>query len=150
MDAAGRAPRRPVRRPLRVTLSPSTAWLVNLLLRAREGNEAWLAANRRSLPLELQMALDEDLADLEYVAGWYQRHAVSDVGQTDILMSDMGRGSSHEEITTAEAAGELGVKPRTVLRWADQGLLEGRRVNARSVLVTRASVNALREARSAA
>jgi hypothetical protein len=149
MDTAGRAPR-PVRRPLRVTLSPSTAWLVHLLLHARQGNEAWLAANRRSLPLELQMALDDDLTDLEYVAGWYQRHAVSDVGQTGIPRSDIARGSSHDEITTAEAAGELDVKPRTVLRWVDQGLLEGRRVNARSVMVSRASVKALREARSAA
>lgn len=144
------APRRPVRRPLRVTLSPSTAWLVHLLLQARPGNEAWLAANRRSLPVDLQMALDIELEDLEYVAGWWQRYSVSDVGQTDTATSDMGRGSSHDEITTAEAAEVLGVTPRTVLRWVDGGQLEGRSVNARQTMVTRASVEALRQARGAA
>lgn len=149
MDAAGRASR-PVRRPVTLGIAPSTAFLLQLLVDRDGGTEGWLARNRRGLPLELQLRLDDDLADLRYVGRWYRDHAVSDVGRTDTPVSDIGRGSSHDEITTAEAARELGVSPRTVLRLVEQEELVGRRVNARSVLVSRASVRALREAREAA
>ena len=142
--------RGPTRRPPAVGIAPSTALLLQLLVDRDPGNQVWLARNRRALPLELQLRLDDDLADLRFVGRWYRDHAVSNVGQTDTARSDMAPSSSHDEISTAQAARELGVKPRTVLRWVEQGLLEGRRVNARATMVSEASVRALRQARSAA
>jgi hypothetical protein len=150
MDTAGRSPR-PVRRPMRVALAPSTAYLLQQLLDLeRESNEAYLRGRGRQLGLDAQLDLETDLEDLRYGGGWYRAHSMSDVGQTDTVRSDIARGSSHEdEMPTAEAARELGVTPRTVLRLVDQQQLVGRRVNARQTMVTRASVKALREARGA-
>lgn len=143
------APRAP-RRPLPASLRPATAWLVWLYLDADpDGFRAWMTANRRRLPIEDQLVVEDDLADLSYVAGWYRHHLASDVGHADIAVSDIPRRSPHEaELTTAEAALELGVNARTVRRWLDDGQLIGRRVNARSTLVTAASVKALRTARA--
>jgi hypothetical protein len=147
--AGGPAPRRPLRRPLRVTLAPSVARLVVAYLdREPEQSAAWLRANCRTD--EERLALEEALDELRYVAGWQRAWSLSDVGQTVTPVSDIAGGSSHDEITTAEAALEFDVSPRTVLRWLDDGLLIGRRVSARQTMVTRASVNALRQARSAA
>lgn len=149
MDTSGPAPRRPLRRPLRATLAPSVVrLLVAYLDREPEQSAAWLRANCRTD--EERLALEESLDEMRYVAGWQRAWSMSDVGQPVMPVSDIGRGSSHEEITTTEAALEFGVKPRTVLRWVDQGLLVGRRVNARSTMVSRASVRALRQARGAA
>lgn len=143
---------RPPRRPLPASLRPPTAWLVSLYLQAdADGFRAWMTANRRRLPVEDQMAVEDDLADLAYVAGWYRHHLASDVGHADHAGSDMPRRSGHDdsEITTAQAAEVLGMSPRQVLRLVEQRVLVGRKVNARATMITRASVAALRAARAA-
>lgn len=133
---------------MRATLAPSTVRaLVAYLDLEPEQSLAWLRERCRTE--EARLALDDDLEGMRYVAGWQRAWLVSDVGHVGRPVSDIARGSSHDEITTAEAAKEFGVNPRTVRRWLDGGLLIGRRVNARSVLVSRASVKALLEARAA-
>lgn len=142
------APRLP-RRPLPATLRPPTAWLLSLYLNVdRDGFTAWMNANRRHLPIEDQLALEDDLLDLGFVAGWYRNHAASDVRRPAVVVSDAGRPLGHDEITTREAADVLGVSTRQVLRWVAAGVLIGRRPNARATMVTRSSVDALRSTRA--
>lgn len=146
-------PRRSVPRPIPATLRPATAWLVSLYLAVDEdGFRAWMSANQRHLPVEAQLDLEDDLFGLQYVADWYRAHsAASDVGHADTARSDMPRGSSQDvvEMTTAMAAEELGMSSRNVLRLVDQRVLVGRKVNARTTMVTAASVNALKSVRAA-
>ena len=154
MDTAGQAAVFPDRRPTQVGLSPVTAWVLGVYLREpmKADFRTWVSGLRPSpmFPPEARATVLKELDDLIYTGGWHRHFLMSDVGQTDTLVSDIaGSSSGDDEIPTGEAAAMLNASPRTVLRWVDQGLLDGRRVNARSVLVSRTSVKAFRETRAA-
>ena len=65
MSPAGPAPR-PLRRPMRATLAPSTVRLLVMYLEA-QGDDfaAWLSGARRTLTDEDALALDENMAVFE-------------------------------------------------------------------------------------
>jgi excisionase family DNA binding protein len=135
------------RRPIRATLAPSTARLLVLYLEADKASfVAWMDRNRRRLAIEDQLALDEDLADLGYVANWQRDFAASDVGRPQLPTTDSPRTLPREEITTREAAEMLQVSDRHVRRLVAEKALRGRQVNARQLMVSRASVLAYRQA----
>jgi excisionase family DNA binding protein len=112
----------------------------------KSGFLAWMNAVKRRLPIEEQLQLDEDLADLGLVANWQRDFAASDVGQPEPLVTDVAGSSVHDEITTGEAADMLQVSDRHVRRLVAGGALKGRQVNARQLMVSRASVRAYRQA----
>lgn len=141
--------RLPPQRPLRATLAPSTARLLTVYLEA-QGDDfpEWLAGTRRNLTDEDQLALDEDLAGLAYVAGWWRAWLRTDVGSSELPTPPAPRRSTHE-ITTAEAAAMLGLTDRTVRAMLDRGELLGRKINPRSWAVARSSVESHLERRAA-
>jgi excisionase family DNA binding protein len=135
------------RRPLRATLAPATARVLVLYLETdKSGFMAWMSAVKRRLPIEDQLQLEEDLADLGLVANWQRDFVASDVGQREPAATDLPRRSEREEITTREAADMLQVSDRHVRRLVDDGALQARRVNARQLMVSRSSVLAYRQA----
>lgn len=137
----------PIRRPVRATLAPATARLLVLYLEVdKAGFAAWMSRVRRNLPIEDQLALEEDLANLGFIANWQRDFAASDVGQPQPVVTDVAGSSVHDEITTGEAADMLRVSDRHVRRLLDGGALKGRRVNSRQLMVSRASVVAYRQA----
>ncbi|MFQ1002618.1 helix-turn-helix domain-containing protein [Modestobacter sp. SSW1-42] len=154
MDRMGQSAEFPARRPTPVGLSPVTAWVLDVYLRTpmKADFRTWVSGLRPSpmFPPEARATVLKELDDLAFTGGWHRQFLMSDVGQTDTLTSDIAGSSEHdEELSTAEAAAMLNVQSRTVLRWLEQGLLTGRRVNPRSVRVSRASVAAFRETRAA-
>lgn len=122
-------------------MAPSTARLLLVYLEA-QGDDfaAWLSGARRNLTDEDQLALDEDLRNLGYVAGWWRAWLASDVGRSELPTVPLPRRSPHDEISTAEAAAMLGLTDRTVRSMLDRGELLGRKLNPRSWAVARASV----------
>lgn len=146
MDMSGRF-ERPMRRPVRATLSPATAWLLVLYLESdKAGFMAWMDHNRRKLPIEQQVAIEEDLIDLGLIANWFRDWAGSDVGRVQPPATDVARRSDHDELTPRQAADMLNISDRHVRRLHAQGVLKGRHVNPRQLLLTRASVLAYRQA----
>lgn len=136
-----------MRRPVRATLAPVTARVLVLFLEVdKAGFASWMSAARRRLSLEDQLLLDEDLATLGFIANWQRDFAASDVGQPEPPVTDLPRRSEHDEITTGEAADMLQVSDRHVRRLVAAGALRGRQVNARQLMVSRASVVAYRQA----
>ncbi|WP_157519483.1 helix-turn-helix domain-containing protein [Modestobacter sp. Leaf380] len=111
----------------------------------KSGFVGWMNRVKRDLPVEDQLAVDDDLVDLGYVANWQRAFAGAEVGQAAAAVSDTGSGLPHE-FTTREAADVLHVSSRTVLRLVVEGVLRGRAVSPRKTLVTRASVLAYRQA----
>lgn len=126
---------------MRAILAPSTARLLLVYLKAQGddfGN--WLSGARRHLSPEDQEALAADMAELEFVSGWQRAWLASDVGRSELPTVPLARRSSHDEISTAEAAAMLGLTDRTVRSMLDRGELLGRKLNPRSWAVARASV----------
>lgn len=131
-----------------------TAWVLGVYLREpiKADFRTWVSGLRSSpmFPPEARATVLKELEDLVFTGSWHRHFLLSDVGHTDTLTSDIAGSSDHDdELSTAEAAAMLNTSPRTVLRWVEQQLLTGRRVNARSVRVSRASVAAFRETRAA-
>jgi hypothetical protein len=144
---------RPPRRPVPATLHPPAAWLMHQYCQLDpDGFRAFTQRMaRRHLPVEEQLQAEDDFVNLEYVAGWQSRWAMFDVERVDRPASNQPRRSTHDdsECTTAEAAAELEMSPQHVLRLVKQGVLVGRKVHARSTLITRASVRAFKARRVA-
>lgn len=130
----------PRRKPLRATLSPATARLLVMYLENDKGSfTGWMKRAREHLPLEDQLAVEDDLADLGLVANWYRDWVGSYVGHGIPSPSDTPPSLPHE-FTTREAADVLNVSQKTVRRLVQEGALVGRAASARHTLVTRASV----------
>lgn len=128
-------------------VSPSTARvLVAFFNREPELFAGWMKGVRRSMPIEDQLALEEDLERLDYVAGWQRAWVASDVGPVESVATDMQRRSERDELTPQEVADMLNVSDRQVRRLVAAGALIGRQVNARRLMVSRASVLAYRQA----
>jgi hypothetical protein len=125
--------------PAGVHVEPYDAWL---LARAFAGAKPNLAAFLYSAGLARQ--------DSERVASLVE--AFSDVGAEWLAsredLAARRRPGRDEEISSREAALRLGVTPQRVGQLEHQGKLSGRLVGGR-LLVTRASVEALRAARLA-
>jgi hypothetical protein len=108
------------------------------------------ALARRDLDVEEQLHFQDDLEDLERMARWWSDWRAFDVEHANPATSNLPRRSPHDdsEYSTAEAAAELGMSPQHVLRLVKQGVLVGRKVNARSTLIMRPSVQAFKARRA--
>lgn len=134
---------------MRATLAPSTVRLLAVYLEAQGDDFAeWLAGARRNLSDEDQLALEQDLAELDYVSGWQRAWLTSDVGSSELPTPPLPGRSPHE-ISTRQAASMLNLTDRTVRAMLDRGELLGRKINPRSWAVVRASVEHHLERRAA-
>lgn len=145
--AAQMPPRRPYRS---VGVSPGTAWLLMQVRNSVPGFDDFTGRMaRRQLEVEEQLRFQDDLVELEQYAGEWAAWKAFDVEHPNPPASNLPPRLTHEdsEYPTAEAASELGMSPQHVLRLVKQGELAGRKVNARSTLITRASVQAFKARR---
>lgn len=151
--AAPRAPRRPYRA---VGVSPETAFVLTQLRRLiPEFDSIVSRLGQRHLEVDERLRVHDDFEELERHSGDWARWKAFDRRRFDVehanpVASNMPAGLLHDEITTREAAEMLGLSStQHVGRLVRAGELAGRKVHGRSLMVTRASVMALKARRAA-
>jgi excisionase family DNA binding protein len=129
---------------LQVALEPYTATWVHAQIRAEVWDRACARLERNGRP-DLAQGLRRDRARLaEATRQWAERFQaeraqVPSVGTSEPVGSDSA-GQWPQEMTTAEAAKELGVSEVMVRRWCRDGVLVARQPHSRSWRVERSSV----------
>lgn len=147
---AGLPPRRPYRA---VGVSPETAFVLTQLRRMMPELDSIVTTLARDLEVEGRLRVRDDLEELERHSGDFARWRAFDrrfdVEPATPTASNMSGASSHDEVTTREAAAMLGLSStQHIGRLVSNGQLKGRKVHDRALMVTRASVEALRARRA--